>query len=166
MRILIFILILNIVNAYILLNNVKCVIPKIISPCEGINLLLLETSQEVVSDLRQLGLPIYIDKSVNSTGIICNEPNVHYGYMTPSVDGNKTNITISNNLFPYLNTLYNVILHELLHSVGLNHNNGEQGMMSYSITMTNWFRSVKNDCRKLWISIDDVNGILKSCFKR
>ena len=47
MRVLTLIVILSIVNAYILLNNVECVIPKIITPCEDISLHLLQTSQEV-----------------------------------------------------------------------------------------------------------------------
>ena len=159
-------IILSIVNAYILLNNVECIIPKIISPCKDINLFLLQTSQEVASDLRQIGLQIYIDTSSNATGIICNEPDVHYGYMTLSDDNINTDITISNDLLIYPNTLYNVILHELLHALGLDHNNGEPGLMSYAVTAFSLFGSIVNDCKKLWISSDDINGIIKSCFSR
>ena len=37
--------ILSIVNGYILLNYIECIVPKIIRPCEDINLFLLQTSQ-------------------------------------------------------------------------------------------------------------------------
>ena len=157
--------ILSIVNGYILLNNIECIVPKIISPCEDINLFLLQTSQEVASDLRQLGLPFYIGTS-NATGIICNNQDVHYGVMISSNDSVNTDIVISNDLLGYPNTLYNVILHEILHSLGLDHNNGEPGLMSHTVRVSSWFGSVLNDCRKLWISSDDINGIIKSCFSR
>ena len=165
MRILTLLIVLSFVNAYSLLNNVECIIPKILRPCEGINLFFLQTSQEVVTDLRQLGLSIFIAKSINATGNICNEVGTHYGFMTQSVDSTTTNITISNELFSYPNTLYNVILHEILHSLGLDHDE-EPGLMSYAVTLSSWFGSIKNDCRKLWISKDDINGIIKSCFNR
>lgn len=166
MRVLTLLVILSIVNAYILLNNVECIIPKIINPCEDINLFLLQTSQEVARDLRQLGLPFYIDVSSNATGIICNKPDVHYGIMSSSTNSVNTDITISNDLLGYSNTLYNVILHEILHSLGLDHNNGEPGLMSYTVRVSSWFGSIVDDCRKLWISSDDINGIIKSCFSR
>jgi len=166
MRVLTLIVILSIVNAYILLNNVECVIPKIITPCEDISLHLLQTSQEVASDLRKLGLQLYIETNSNSTGIICNQPNTHYGYMSTSIDSINTDITISNDLLRYSNTLYNVILHEILHSLGLDHNNGESGLMSYRVKISSWFGSIVNDCKKLWISSDDIEGIIKSCFSR
>ncbi len=127
---------------------------------------LLQTSQEVASDLRQLGLPFYIGTSSNSTGIICNNPDVHYGSMVSYNDSANTDIVISNDLLGYPNTLYNVIWHEILHSLGLDHNNGEPGLMSHVVRVSSWFGSVLNDCRKLWISSDDINGIIKSCFSR
>ena len=166
MRVIPLFIILSMINAYILLNNVECIIPKIISPCKDINLFLLQTLQEVASDLRQLGLPFYIGASSNATGIICNKTNVHYGIMSSSTNSVNTNITISNDLLGYPNTLYNVILHEILHSLGLDHNNGEPGLMSYAVRATSWFGSIVDDCRKLWISSDDINGIIKSCFSR
>lgn len=166
MRLLALFIILSIVNAYILLNNVQCIIPKIIKPCEDINLFLLQTSEEVASYLRELGLPFYIGAS-NATGIICNKPNVHYGIMESSINNSViTNITISNDLLLYPNTLYNVILHEILHSLGLGHNGGEPGLMSYAVTVTSWLGSIVDDCKKLWISMDDINGIINSCFSR
>ena len=166
MRVLTLFVILSIVNAYILLNNVECIIPKIIKPCEYIDLFLLQTFEEVASDLRELGLPFYIGAS-NATGIICNKPDVNYGIMESSIDNSViTDITISNDLLVYPNTLYNVILHEILHTLGLGHNNGEPGLMSYAVRTTSWFGSIVDDCKKLWISMDDINGIIKSCFSR
>lgn len=166
MRLISLFLLLSIVNGFILLDNVECILPKILTPCEDINPFFLQKSLEVAGDLREVGLPIFIGKSINATGTICNrpEPNDHYGYMSYSKSGLTTNVTISEDLFPYTNTLYNVILHELVHSLGLDHNEGQPGLMSYQIRLTTWLGYIINDCRKLWISTDDVRGILKSCF--
>jgi|GEM_PF-4434225 len=154
--------ILTIVNGYILLNNIECNIPKIISPCEDINLFLLQISQEVASDLRQIGLPFYIGESSQATGTICNKSDIYYAFTTSYSDSNNTDIDISNDLLGYPNTMYNVILHEILHTLGLDHSK-ESGLMSY-VLKTSWFGYIIDDCRKLWISIDDFNGIVKSCF--
>ena len=44
----------------------------------------------------------------------------------------------------------------ILHSMGLDHNKGGNGMMNYSVR-TGWF-GIKDDERKLWLSEDELNG--------
>ena len=170
MRVLILLLLLSLVNTFVLIKNLDCVIPKVLTPCEGINLFFLETAKQVASDLTKGGIPYFIKDSVNSSGVLCQEINgVHYGYMTHNmINKNITDVTISNKLFSYPNSMYNVILHEFLHTLGLNHNNGEDGLMSYSVKMVKgWFSTyIKEDFNRLWISIDDVKGILKSCYNK
>ena len=169
-RIFSFILFLiTLANCYVLLENVDCILPKILTPCENINLYFLGVAQEVTKDLREIGLPYFIqptnnfrEDSLRLSGVICDGENIHYGFMTPR-GGYLTDITISNDLFSYSNTLYNVILHEILHSLGLDHNNGESGLMNYAVT-ENWFGSIINDQRKLWLSMDDILGITDNCF--
>ena len=95
----------------------------------------------------------------NTTGYICNQQSSNFGYtsiLENSVEQN-TNIWISNTLLDKPNTLYNVVLHEVLHSMGLNHSD-KQGMMNYSVRIGyNWYGSMEiiDDERKLWISPDD-----------
>ena len=54
------------------------------------------------------------------------------------------------------NTLYNVLLHEMLHSLGLKHSK-EKGMMNYSITVDD--KMPIEDHHKMWLSLDDLAGI-------
>ena len=54
------------------------------------------------------------------------------------------------------NTLYNVLLHEILHSLGLKHSL-LKGMMNYSITVDN--KRPIEDHHKMWLSLDDLAGI-------
>lgn len=169
MRILtILLFILVIINAYMLLESVECVLPKIISYCDDINTYILQTAQEVAKDLRdEVGLPYFISKDhINATGDLCSKDNIHYGAVSPNFnDKTITDINIATKMIYYPNTLYNVILHEFLHTLGLNHNEGEQGMMSYAVSTSSYFGKIKNDCKKLWLSIDDLKGLKKSCEK-
>ena len=77
--------------------------------------------------------------------------------MYPYDGGNKTNIFIKNELLYFPNTLYNVLLHEVLHSFGLGHSD-KTGMMNYSIKL-GLFNRIKEDSTKLWLSIDDIDGL-------
>ena len=143
------------VSSYKLLDNVTPVFPKVLKPCQGISKRLLSTSIEVCKQLQDSGYDVSIGKN-NATGSVCSEAhNSHYGYMMPYE--NFTEIHISNKLLDKPTTLYNVLLHEVLHSVGLDHSTSE-GLMKYSITQTFW-GSVENDQRRLWLSIDDLSGL-------
>ena len=155
------------VSSYILLP-IQCNLPKIITPCDGIDQTVLKTSLEVAQSLRNVDIPFYFGKSINSTGFLCDKYlSTGFGYMSSYIESDVTNITISTVLKDYPNVLYNVILHEVLHSLGLNHD-GEDGLMSYVVrTSYNWFmnRPVEDE-RKLWLSINNFEGILESCFNK
>ena len=148
-------------NSYKLLNGVISQYPKIMSTCENIHPNLQNTFQHVANDITNNGYPIILQNEKN-TGIICNQQEGHYGYMLVD-EKNKTNIYINNNLLYKPNTLYNVVLHETLHALGLDHNNGEPGMMSYAITQ-NILGYPLDDNRRLWLSVDDLRGLFEIKF--
>ena len=162
-------LLLNIitVSSYKLLNTVSYQYPKTISLCKDIHPNLKDVTKDVANDIIANGYPVIIQDQ-DANGVICNQPAGHYGYMLLD-ENNNTNIFINNKLLYLPNTLYNVVLHELLHAVGLHHSN-EPGMMSYAIT-ENWFGYPVNDERKLWLSIDDLRGLydikyIKGAYKK
>lgn len=144
-------------SGYVILDGVRPSFPKVLAPCEDIDPILLKSVYEVAKNVPWLRI-----SSINNTGHICNQNIGHYGYTLPYGDGVYTNVWIKNELFDFPNTLYNVLLHEILHSMGLNHNNGEQGLMDYSVSMTGnwWNNNIKNDDRKLWLSLDDLRGLI------
>ena len=156
-------LILNIlgliVQSFEIIASVKPQFPKLLKPCPNIDSRLLDVSNELSTNFPQFQL-----SDGNSTsGYICNQISDNLGYtsiLENSVDQN-TNVWISNKLLDRPNTLYNVVLHEVLHSMGLNHSD-KQGMMNYSIRVGyNWYGSMEiiDDERKLWISPDDRKGL-------
>jgi hypothetical protein len=138
-------------QAYVLLESVHITVPKILTPCDNINPILLETFNEVSDNV-----PHFYIGMENNTGIFCNHVVGHYGYTVPY--DIYTDISIKNELLFYPNTLYNVALHEVLHSMGLDHNDGGKGMMNYSMTK-GWWGGIKDDERKLWLSEDDLSGL-------
>jgi len=151
----------QLINSYKLLPNLLCQLPKSFEPCKGLNQRLITVVKDVFTDLRYCGIPIFLDKSNNS---ICAEDYAHYGQMIydPTKPTSKTDLLFKNSIIYTPITAYNIVLHEALHSLGLDHTT-EYGMMSYSVS-ENWFGSIINDDRKLWISVDDIRGISKNCF--
>ena len=146
---------------YVLLDKVVLSYPKVLSVCPSISPVLKDTIDEVVKHMNLNGYPVII-QDANNTGTICNQHRGHYGYTT--LNNNRTDIYINNKLFNTPNTLYNVLLHEVLHSIGLDHSQ-EQGIMSYAIT-ENWYGSPVNDNRFLWLSIDDLQGLYEIKYVR
>jgi len=150
-------------NTFKLLPNLVCELPKTFEPCREINERLLNIVKDVFSDLRYGGLPIFLDKSNNT---ICSTDYTHYGQMlyNPTSSTSITNLLFKNSIVYTPTSAYNIILHETLHSLGLDHNDGELGMMNYAVS-ENWYGGITDDQRKLWISIDDIRGITKNCEK-
>ena len=142
------------ISGYVLLHQVHVSYPKVLSVCPALSPRLKDTIYEVADAMTLNGYPVLIQEA-NASGVICNEAKGHYGYTT--LDNNRTNIYINNKLLHLPNTLYNVMLHEMLHSVGLDHSEKE-GLMRYAITET-WYGYPKEDERKLWLSIDDLQGL-------
>jgi hypothetical protein len=147
-------LIVGVVGAFEIIKSVKRQFPKLIKPCPSIDIRLLDTVTELSNNFKQFQL-----SSNDTTGYICNQQSDNFGYtsiLENSIEQN-TNVWISNYLLDTPNTLYNVVLHEVLHSMGLNHSD-RPGMMNYSIRTT-WFGNVIEDPQKLWISPDDRQGL-------
>jgi hypothetical protein len=147
------------VNSFEIINSVKPQFPKLLKPCNNIDIRLLTISNELSNNFPQFQL-----SDENTTGYICNQQSDDLGYTAIKKDSieQNTNIWISNKLLYKPNTLYNVLLHEVLHSMGLNHSN-EQGMMNYSIHVGyNWYGSkeIIDDDMKLWVSPDDRKGLI------
>ena len=70
---------------------------------------------------------------------------------------NETDIIINHNLLKTKNTLHNVILHEVIHSLGLNHTT-DYGVQNYTIFLDS-DNNIIEDRRKIYLSIDDVKGL-------
>ena len=66
----------------------------------------------------------------------------------------SVHVYINNEL--YGDNLYNVILHEMLHALGLKHSK-KMGIMNYSLQI--YQGNILQDLRRLWLSIDDLNGL-------
>lgn len=77
-----------------------------------------------------------------------------YGSTYPS----NSHVTFSTELILYPNVMYTVILHELLHALGLDHST-IKGIMAWIV-----FRRIDNSIRELdqplWLSKDDHDGLL------
>lgn len=149
---------LTFVNSFEIINSVKPQFPKLLKPCPNIDTRLLTISNEISNNFPQFQV-----SGNETTGYICNQQSDNLGYtsiLKDSIEQN-TNIWISDKLLYKPNTLYNVVLHEVLHSMGLNHSN-ERGMMNYSIRVGyNWYGGMEiiDDDMKLWISTDDRKGL-------
>jgi hypothetical protein len=154
-----FLLYSTFVNSFEIIDSVKPQFPKLLKPCHNIDSRLLTISNELSNNF-----PYFKLSDVNATGYICNQQSDNFGYTSISQDSIKqhTNVWISDKLLDIHNTLYNVVLHEVLHSMGLNHTN-EQGMMNYYIHVKyNWYGGIDaiDDDMKLWVSPDDMNGLI------
>lgn len=147
------------VNSFEIINSVTPQFPKLLKTCPTIDNRLLNSVSELSNNFPQF----QISYGDNTTGYICNQQSDNLGYtsiLKDSIDQN-TNIWISDKLLNKPNTLYNVLLHEILHSMGLNHSD-KQGMMNYSIRVGyNWYGGIEiiDDDVKLWISPDDRKGL-------
>ena len=143
-------------NAFKVLESVVPVFPKVIEPCLGISQRLLQVTEDVAEELTNSGYPVVVGGRGEPTGSICNQRTSNgYGYTVPH-EG-FTEIQVSERLLTSPNTLHNVVLHEVLHSLGLHHSEKE-GMMNYAVN-ENWWGGVVEDQRKLWLSLDDLQGL-------
>jgi len=147
-------IIVAVVQSFEIINSVKPQFPKMLKPCPDIDKRLSDIVTELSTNFPQFKL-----SSNDTTGYICSQQSDNFGYtsiLENSLDQN-TNIWISDYLLDTPNTLYNVVLHEVLHAMGLNHSD-QPGMMNYSVRTT-WFGNVIDDAMKLWVSPDDRQGL-------
>jgi len=134
-------------------------------PCDTISPMLQNTFIETINDLneyeifdfqlRETTYPI----GPNRINTICNvDLKDGYGFTIHYPEySNETDIEISNTLLYYDTNLYNVIFHELLHSIGLHHTD-TQGGMNYKLYLTNDNKIIR-DNHKLYLSLDDFKGM-------
>jgi len=154
-------LLLNYVStfAFEIIDSVNPQFPKRLKPCPNIDIRLLQTCDELSNNFPQFKISYS-----NYTGYICNQISDNFGYtsiLQDSIEQN-TNVWISNQLLDKPNSLYNVVLHEILHSMGLNHSN-KQGLMNYTVRVNrNWYggMDIIDDGMKLWVSPDDRKGLI------
>tara|TARA_R110000803_G_scaffold115427_2_gene183919 strand:- start:4082 stop:4615 length:534 start_codon:yes stop_codon:yes gene_type:complete len=154
-------------NAYNLLEHyVPTTITKEFYMCPSINDLLRETTIDVIKDINKYNILFISLKdetsetiSDNNKNEICNtkiETYQSYGY-TNLFGTNETDIYISNDLLYKPNTLYNVVYHEFIHALGLNHTIEQDGYMKYVVQTTIY--GITEDNRKLYPSLDDIKGL-------
>ena len=133
--------------------------------CDNFSDVLRETTKEIFKQLNKYNLYDFqlneektFPHEKNDINTICNLNLVDkYGYTTHyAPDYTETDISISNTLIGIDTNLYNVILHEVLHSIGLDHSL-EFGIMNY--TVFSLFNGIKKDLIKLYLSVDDFNGM-------
>jgi len=135
--------------------------------CNDISTILEEVTREVIEEINTYELfkiklnETRVDHTFNNKNSICNDNlNNHYiseyGFCTHYLPF-ETDITISNTLLGIDTNLYNVILHEFLHALGLDHTN-TKGIMNYTIQLSR-NKGIVKDNLKLYISIDDYQGL-------
>ena len=124
--------------------------PKVFSFCPGIDSRLKQIAREAAESTT----PIVFKK--HSSDTICNVETDQFYARTLTTSTFNTHIQVSNRLLSYDNTLFNTVLHELLHSLGLKHS-PLAGVMNYSLLTENGMPI--EDRRRLWLSEDDRSGL-------
>ena len=156
------------VSSYVLLNNYQPKeIVKLFSFCPSVKPSLRETCEDVITNLNQYDIlqinlkqgytqPIY----QNGINEICHfdgaKQKNNYGYTTTQ-GNNETDIFISDDLLYTPTTMYNVVYHEFIHSLGLNHTDVD-GIMNYKIRVNTQGR-ILEDSNNIYPSLDDIRGL-------
>ena len=124
---------------------------------------VLYTSKEVIENINSHNIinvslhnQIYKDE-INDANTICSFDDANKGYGYTLLTENEADIYISNQLLQHNNTLYNVILHEFIHALGLNHS-VYPSIMNYKISVDYW-GTIHEDREKSYLSIDDMRGL-------
>ena len=135
-------------------------------PCDNISPQLENTFIEVIENVNEYNLFTLSYNSSKSYKSYPNEKNTicnidlskGYGY-TIHYPGysNETDIEISNDLLYIDTTLYNVVIHEILHSLTLAHTT-DKGVMNYKVHIDH-YKNIKRDNNKIYISLDDYKGL-------
>jgi len=145
-----FLLLIEFVGCFTLLNNIAHRRPKSICPCP----FLPDSVIDIIKEQNLLDL-----NCDNNSGEVCLSLDRSFMQIELTQFGYPmTNIYIAIRHLPYPNTLYNVVLHESLHALGLGHSD-KPGIMNYSITVDGFSNRIINDNKRLWLSGDDLNGL-------
>lgn len=137
--------------------------------CNNLSPILESCTKEVIQEINQYDLfdlkyneETHYEHEYNGYNTICNDNldnNIYSEYGITTHYGpyfNETDITIDNRLLGSETNLYNVVLHEFLHSLGLDHTE-VKGMMNYSVQPTVY--GYVRDKEKLYLAVDDYNGM-------
>jgi|SRR5210317_1285096 len=162
----IFLSIIPFIYGYELLGNyIPTNLIKTFTFCLNEKKILRETTNDVIDyindyDIFHISLKSgYTEPVENQINSICSIDKYRYGYYgyTSLFNTNESDIYISKELYDTPNTLFNVLLHEFVHSLGLNHTL-VPSVMQYSI-MIDERNNIINDRRKIYLSLDDIRGL-------
>ncbi len=109
----------------------------------------------------QLAFEDQIEEGYNNVNTIThfsqsNYKDLQYGYTQYYFNSNETDIFINEYLKYYPTVYYNVLLHEFIHALGLNHTD-VASIMNYSISLSDNGYILPD--KKMYLSIDDINGL-------
>ncbi len=166
MRGLLFLSIILIGKSYELLNDY---IPKYnpvpFYTCCSLDEKLLKVSKEVIEDINNHNIlnislhnEIYKDE-INGANTICSFDDDNKAYGFTYLYENEADVYVSNKLLNKDNTLYNVVYHEFIHALGLNHS-VYPSIMNYTVSVS-YMGSIYDDRDKSYLSIDDMRGLQK-----
>ena len=133
------------------------------SLCDTIDYRIADMVHEVFDDYNNLGFNniILTNDTFYDVIPICNEymSKDKYGYARFMNKGYYVDrkIFISNYILDLEFNLWNVLYHEILHTVGLGHSD-EEGLMKYVVTL-NINYEVIPDTERVYPSIDDLEGL-------
>ncbi len=155
------------VQAYTLLEHyIPSGITKDFYMCPSIDHNLRETTISVIDDINKYNIlfislqheesEIIDNNNINEICNIQSDTYQSYGY-TKLFGTNETDIYIQNSVLYKPKTLYNVVYHEFIHALGLNHTTEHDGYMNYNVR-TNTYGIIE-DGRKLYPSLDDIKGL-------
>jgi len=131
--------------------------------CCNIDEKLLSVSKEVVEDINNHNIinvslhnEIYKDE-INGANTICSFDDDSKAYGYTMLTKNEADIYVSNRLLEKDNTLYNVVLHEFIHALGLNHS-AFPSIMNYTVSVS-YMGNIYDDTHISYLSIDDMRGL-------
>lgn len=133
-----------------------------ITPCEDIIESIYEQGLSVMNQLNRYDMFILQYKNTSYRESDVNQERITYcqggeGESFTRFSENSMDVRIGIDLVYHPNVLFNVILHEFVHMMGLVHSE-HPGIMNYSILLDR-FMYIKEDNSRLWISPDDYTGI-------
>ena len=138
--------------------------------CPFIDTRVIDHVFEITNDIRATTDYNFMYNNDESTKLtICNENvlNGQKAYLQTTLNKvgtfgttgtvSKKEMYVDNSLLTYDNNLYNVLHHEIVHCIGLDHSD-KKGIMNYSLIMDK-DNNLVSDTFKTWLSQDDVDGI-------
>ena len=131
--------------------------------CYNIDKHLQNITIQVMSHYNNLNYNTLLITSDRTNDVIeiCNKSmdKDRYGYATfKQNDVLERSIKISNSIMNYNNTLWNVMYHEILHTVGLDHTVISDNLMSYTVSL-NYYYDVIPDIKRIYPGGDDLEAL-------